>query len=253
MFRKIIAYLLLIFLIFVCQIYGQPLSVNSLFEQGNTAYQKEDYSKAIDCYEQIIKSGVKNHKVYYNLGNAYFKGGMLGKAIVNYNRALKLSPRDEDALANLKFARLFAIDKIQENSQGFFSKQAKRFTDFWSLNELSLFFTLAYFALIASILFRIFSRLNKRTFTLIVPILIFLVAISGLGFALKLRDASIEKGVILQNEVDIKSGPGQDWTSQLTTHQGLELVIKGEVEGWYQVGLPNRIIGWVPKVAVEKI
>ena len=253
MFRKLIAYLLLIFLVSVCQVCGQLLSVNSLFEQGNTAYQNEDYSKAIDCYEQIIKSGTTNHKVYYNLGNAYFKEGVLGKAITNYNRALKLSPRDEDASANLKFARLFATDKIQEKNQHFFSRQAKRFTDFWSLNELGLFVTLAYFGLIALILFRICYRLNKRAFTLIAPILIFLVAIGGLGFTLKLQNVSLEKGVILENEVDIKSGPGQDWTSQLVAHQGLELAIKGEVEGWYQVSLPNQIIGWVPKVAVEKI
>ena len=75
------------------------------FFQANKFYSRGEYQKAVSTYEKIIASDIKAGNIYYNLGNAYFKLGRKGKAILNYERALKFIPGDEDLSANLKFVR----------------------------------------------------------------------------------------------------------------------------------------------------
>ena len=83
-----------------------------LWESANTAYINENYQEAVKDYESIRAQGYESDQLYLNLGNAYFKRGMTGKAIVNYNRALRLSPSDEDVLYNLGIANTYVQDKI---------------------------------------------------------------------------------------------------------------------------------------------
>lgn len=80
-------------------------SPDSLFFQGNAAYAAQDYNTAIGHYEAALRQGVASANLFFNLGNAYFKAGQLGKAILNYERAQWLAPRDADIAANLEFAR----------------------------------------------------------------------------------------------------------------------------------------------------
>ena len=80
-----------------------------LWESANTAYINENYQEAVKDYESIRAQGYESDQLYLNLGNAYFKRGMTGKAIVNYNRALRLSPSDEDVLYNLGIANTYVL------------------------------------------------------------------------------------------------------------------------------------------------
>ena len=71
---------------------------------GNEAYREGDFEKAIAHYEQLITDGVRNGRVHYNLGNAYFKNEQLGPALLNYYRAEKLMPGDDDIRQNIEMA-----------------------------------------------------------------------------------------------------------------------------------------------------
>src|SRR4051812_45195426 len=84
-----------------------------IFHEANIAYQKQDYGSSIKLYEQLIKNQNVSTEVYFNLGNSYFKSGNTSKAILNYERAKKLSPDDEDINFNLKIASLKVVDKIE--------------------------------------------------------------------------------------------------------------------------------------------
>ncbi len=91
----------------VCAATGgvHAMSPEALFFQGNTAYAAQDYRQAIAHYEAVLAQGVASANLFFNLGNAHFKSGNLGKAILNYERARRLAPRDADIAANLEFAR----------------------------------------------------------------------------------------------------------------------------------------------------
>src|ERR1041385_1642654 len=89
------------------------------FEQANQLYRNGDVQKSAQMYEQIIKNGYESSILYYNLGNAYFKSNNIPSAILNYERAKRLAPHDEDVAYNLRLANLRVIDKIEPIPQLF--------------------------------------------------------------------------------------------------------------------------------------
>ena len=97
-----------------------PLSASAVTkERADSAYAQEHYQQAIADYEALLKSGV-SADIYYNLGNAYYRTDNITKAILNYERALLLSPGDDDIRFNLQMARSKTIDKITPQSEMFF-------------------------------------------------------------------------------------------------------------------------------------
>ncbi len=73
-----------------------------LFEQGNAAFFRGDYTTAIARYEALVDAGVDDPDVHYNLGTAYARAGRCGHAIAAFERSLKRSAGDDAAEANLQ-------------------------------------------------------------------------------------------------------------------------------------------------------
>src|SRR3981081_3475524 len=77
----------------------------SAFAKANQAYAEARLQEAAESYESLVQSGHWNATLFYDLGNAYYRLGSFGKAILNYERALALDPRHPEADANLRLAR----------------------------------------------------------------------------------------------------------------------------------------------------
>ncbi len=90
---------------------GSPI-FQPLFLQANQAYKSGDFTAAAAGYEKLLAAGMSNGELLYNLGNAYFKKGDTGRAILNYRKAELFMPRDADLEANLQYALGQAQDKI---------------------------------------------------------------------------------------------------------------------------------------------
>ena len=101
------------------------MAQEAALKEAETAYTSEDYAKAIALYEEVLSSHGESAAVYYNLGNAYYKAGKLGPAILNYERCLLLQPGDADARFNLQMARQKTIDKIEPVGEFFLVKWAR--------------------------------------------------------------------------------------------------------------------------------
>ncbi|MDA0312354.1 MAG: tetratricopeptide repeat protein, partial [Gemmatimonadetes bacterium] len=84
-----------------------------ILERGNQLYQEGDYEGAVDAYEIVLASGHESADLHYNLGNAYFKGGQLGRSILAWERALDRAPGDPDIRANLDLARSLTADAVE--------------------------------------------------------------------------------------------------------------------------------------------
>ena len=93
----------LFFLLTLCLI-GSAYAQDTALKEAEVAYTKEDYAKAIELYEGILKSNGESAAVYYNLGNTYYKAGKIAPAILNYERCLLLDPGDSDARFNLQLS-----------------------------------------------------------------------------------------------------------------------------------------------------
>ncbi len=243
---------LMVLLLFPSEARADVESATVLFQKGNESYEAGDFDQAIEEYQKIVDLGIKNSKVFYNLGNVYFRKNQLGRAILNYRRALSLDPRDEDGIANLKFAKLFALDKIEERRVNPFSNLLHWFLDLWSTDELTILVSLSYCLSILFGILILFTRSRRALlWGLSMFLLVFVVFSSSL--AAKLYFDSIESGVVIAPQAQVRSGPGEDYTLQFTGHEGLEFQISGDSEDWYRILLPNGVRGWIPKEAVEII
>lgn len=250
--RKFAILSLIAILFFLCEAKADIESATALFQKGNENYEAGNFDQAIEEYQKIVDLGIKNSKVFYNLGNAYFRNNQLGKAILNYRRALSLDPRDEDSIANLRFAKLFTLDKIEEQRVNPLSNLLRFFLNLWSVDELVILVSLSYYLCIGfgiSILY----RRSKKPLMMGLTIWLVVFVIFSFSLATKLYFNSVKSGVLIAPQAEVRSGPGGDYILQFAGHEGLEFQINGEAEGWYRISLPNGVKGWIPKETAEII
>jgi tetratricopeptide (TPR) repeat protein len=249
---KLAIFALLTLLIPLFEAQADLATATALFQKGNQSYEEGRFEQAVEAYEKILNLGVKNFRVFYNLGNAYFRQNQLGKAVLNYRRALALEPRDEDVQANLSFAKLFTLDKIEEQKINPLSNLLHWFLDLWSLDELALLSSLFYTLSMALGILMIFRR-SRRYLKIGFVAFLILLAIFGSSLFAKIYFESLDYGVVIVPQVQVRSGPGDDYILQFTGHEGLEFRVDEEAEGWYRISLPNGIRGWIPEDTVEII
>jgi tetratricopeptide (TPR) repeat protein len=220
------------------------------FLEANQAYREGRFQDAIKRYEHLIRSGHENGHFYYNLGNAYFETKQLGRAILNYERARQLIPRDADLNFNLKLAR----DRIQDAVQKSQSPLGTAF--FWidslDLGEVFWIFALFNFLFWLVMLIRLFVSW-EWTYYLFLILIVFLV-ISGLSFGLKWYQF-VEDGrvVIVQKEVDVLAGPDSHDTVLFKLHEGTIVHHERSEDGWSLVSLPDKKRGWLKAGEAERI
>ena len=104
--------LLLIFSLLTSSLFAE--SCKTLFT-GAAAYKAGDFTSAAEAWQNCVDNGYQNGDLYYNLGNAYFRENRLGLAILNYEKALRFDPTNDDYEYNLKFARSMTKDKVEES------------------------------------------------------------------------------------------------------------------------------------------
>jgi hypothetical protein len=227
-----------------------------LLEQANQAYEEGRFEEAVRLYEDILASGVIHGTVLYNLGNAYFKTDRLGEAILAYERARRLLPRDEDVAANLELARELTVDKIVQEESPLLIRWITSPARNLNVNELTWISFLLYLLTATLVVIGILSRpegLRKKILVsaLVIGVL-FILAGGSLAGKITWR-RTVTQAVILAPAVDARSGPGEDYTKIFTAHEGTTVRIRQQREGWYLIALPNGLGGWIPDHATELV
>lgn len=225
-----------------------------IYARANLSYENSDYNKAISLYETLVKMDRVAPEVFYNLGNSFFKSKKIGKAVVNYERALRADPRDRDVRLNLKLAKEMAIDKIGAEDRGFVLNILLFLYDRMSLDELTASCFIFYLAIILLLMAAIFFLSKRR-------VIFYNAGAAGLVFfvlllflIVKIHDENfVRKAVVVQEKVDVRSGPKEDYLLQFTLHEGAEIRIIKESQDWYEIDLSKDLRGWLPKAGVEII
>jgi tetratricopeptide (TPR) repeat protein len=252
--KNIIILALLLSLLIPQQTSAQSAALG-LYGQANQAYQEGQFTEAIRLYEQILQSGVANGLVFYNLGNAYFKDNQLGRAILSWERAGRLMPRDGDVAANLALARGLTVDKIDVQKRGLLLRAVTVLARSANLSELTLIAFVLY--LFTAVLGVAAIWIRKRGWrkkmlvaTLIVGILFLFASASLFG---KIYQQRLTRAIVLAPVVEARSGPGEEYTKIFTAHEGTTVRIRQQREGWNLISLPNGLGGWIPEESVENI
>jgi len=225
-------------------------SGDSLFKQANDLYEKGDYAEGIPVYNRILERGINDASLFYNLGNAYFRNNQLGRAILSYRRAARLSPRDGDIRFNLAHARSFVSEEAEKTP---FDRFLEHLFDFATLNELAISVFIIYLATALFIGIYIFTR--KKGFLRFGIGLAAMLLVFGLWLYARIRSDEIEKrGIVLSPRAEVRNGPGEDYSTGFTVPEGKEVIILEGKGTWYEIGVREKgLKGWIRKEDVEKI
>jgi tetratricopeptide (TPR) repeat protein len=234
-----------------------PVSPIEAMLVGNQDYESGKYAEAAEIYESIIAAGIDDSALYYNLGNSYYKQGNLGRAILNYRRAHRLNPRDEDTRTNLAVARAQTLDQLEVSGEGSLTNLVQVAEDWLTLGEASLLalilWLLISFCLILAIFFQRLRRISLWiAATLGLFLVIGLISIANRYYTEWVYPAA----VIVAEEIDVTSGPGsaEQYLVEFNLHSGAEVSLIESRPGWRRIALPgNDFQGWVPDEAVELV
>jgi tetratricopeptide (TPR) repeat protein len=246
-------------LLLFCSIFletGFASEIDSFFLKGNEYYQQGDYKAATREYKKIVNMGYESWEVYYNLGNAYFKDGQIGLAVLNFERAKRLNPKNEDINFNLELANLSVVDRIPEMPQFFLFAWFSTIVHYFSLNTLGVITIVIYLIWVAIILMNIFLRSGSVRRYAVVSIgisTVFLVIFTSLFSARIYESETKIEGVVVVDKVDVKSAPYESGTDVFTLHQGVKVQIKDSSGEWAKIKLSDGKVGWLREDVIEKI
>ncbi|MBN1384980.1 MAG: tetratricopeptide repeat protein [Elusimicrobia bacterium] len=237
--RKIVVFILMVF--YSCQFLCSAENSKEKFLLGCDFYKKAEYKKALDQFK-LVENEYPASGVFYNIGNTYFRLGKIGKALVYYERARKISPFDNDINFNIKF--LAEMIKDQDYKQTFFSGV--------DIFLLKLFFSFSFFIFIIIISVKLF-RPGKTLFWPIIGSLVFFVLFSVLYFVKYQQQKQVE-AVAISNNVEIRSGPGENFKVNFTLPEGKKMIILGRSGSWLEIGVKSMgIKGWLEEQYIEVI
>ena len=234
---------------------AQVPSPTDLMAEANGQYERGEYTDAAQRYEALIDSGYEDATLYYNLGNAYFKRGDLGRAVLNYLRAEELSPRDADIRANLDLARGRAVDHVESGGGSLFasvSNVARRWLTVGEMGVLSLLLWVASALALGTLI--VWRAVPRRTAVRNGAIVSSAATLLSLLLLLSMLYANPndDSAVIVESTVDVVSGPGEQYETEFTLHSGAQVRLVDSRQGWVRIALPgDDLQGWAPLNAVE--
>jgi tetratricopeptide (TPR) repeat protein len=218
------------------------------FAKANQEYAQGNFAEAISGYEALVRAGQWSANLFYDLGNAYFRVGDFGHAILNYERALALERHHPEAMANLQIARDEAHALELQQSW------PERYLQFASVNEYSIAAATAFWLAVFAIVTLIFAR--RRSATLIAMLIFCLVVCAVSIYAV----SALERGskgdalaIVTGKDVQARLATADTANSVLALPSGSEIKILNTRGDWIYAGLPNNLRGWIPAKDAQQV
>ena len=228
----------------------------SLFEQGNQLYNDGKYAQAIDKYKAILETENHSAELYFNLANAHYKLNHIAPSIYYYEKALKLSPKDQDIKNNLAFANNMTIDDIEVIPNAGFSKLIRNITDIMSFDSWAKLAvaSVIMFVLIFLIYYFTYSTFKKRLAFITSNLFLFLAAIS---VAIAFHNYNLNKkdkpAIIFAQETVIKSEPNNRSQELFRLHEGTKVQIIDTINQWKEIKLTDGKTGWIENEDIKAL
>lgn len=232
---------------------------------ADSAYSKENYDEAIALYNSLLGERGRSAEIYYNLGNAYYRKGEIGNAVLSYERALRVNPSHADARANLAFVNSRLEDRPEDNNS-FLTRLHRSVVlsmsaDAWAWIALTSFVLLC--AAVALYIFSANVTLRKLGFfgafvLLVLTVYFVVVAVNAASY---FNDHS--EAVVTAPSTLLNSAPRQPGNTEkvVPLHEGTKVEIIDSIATpddpvspmWYNVRINGSASAWLRATDVERI
>lgn len=240
----------------VVNAYSQTEELTSVFDGANRLYLEQKYDAAISRYESILKNGYENGEIYFNLGNAYFKSGKIQHAILNYERARKLIPNDDDVNFNLQLANVQLIDNVEAIPELFIYRWADSLLKIFSLKTILWMMYGLFLIALGSFSFFLFARTyEQKQYSLMSGMICSVLLLFGVANFLiqSYRESNTEFAIVMTDVANIKSAPDSKGNDLFVIHRGIKVQLLDSVNKWSKIRLADGKVGWIPENEVEII
>lgn len=229
----------------------ERLDANTIFYEANRCYKNGNYKKAIDLYEKLLKEGLESGPLYYNLGNAYFKTGQKGKAILNYLRAERIMPRDPDLRSNLSYARSLIKGRQIASEDSWLLSRLEKLCGYLTLDEVTVLISIFYLATFIMLILSVLNRKWRQSLRYFIISSLCLFIIFLVVFIVQIHTELQILSVVIVDKTAARFEPSKDATIYYHLYEGQVVRIIKESGPWYQIKRPDGKSGWVPKADIE--
>lgn len=234
-----------------------PLSANAITKQNaDDEYAKGNYQQAIKDYQEILKTGVSS-EIYYNLGNAYYRTDNITQALLAYERALQLSPGDNDIRFNLQYARSKTIDKITPETEMFFVTWYHSLVNFTSVDRWANTAIVSIVMALLLILVFLFAPqmwARKSGFYGSAAFLLLFAFANLFAFQQKHELETKQGAIVIAPTVNVKKTPAASGTDVFVIHEGARVDITDRgMKQWRGIKLADGREGWLKTSQIEEI
>lgn len=223
-----------------------------IFYKASAFYEYARYEEAIAQYSLLLEHGLESGPLYYNLGNCYIKKGELGRAILNYERAKRIIPRDSDLESNAEYAKSLVRENLGESSRVWYHKMADRIFKPISIDDLTILLSVAYLLFMIICVAGLYLEPVKRSRKILLLIFLLIFITGGFGFYQKI--ALLDKeAVIIVEKSEAKFEPFDRSTTHFTLYEGMKVQVLFSKKEWVKIKWADKKVGWVKASSIEMI
>lgn len=222
------------------------------FNKASQLYENGKYKESLKIY-LFIEKYIKNWKLFYNIGNCYYKLNQFVEAKIYYLRSKRLKPFNNSIYKNIEIVNREFKDKISKPKLDFFSKLMLRIESILSLNFISIVLLILILVLNIFIFILISNGKNKVVIYFVSFLFIFTILVSFYHIYRAGKHNWKKNAVVISNNINLRSGPGENNTVLFKVNQGLEVKIIESSRNWIQVSASSQIAGWIKEKELEKI
>ena len=226
--------------------------IAKVFSEANTSYKTGDYARAAELYDSLTLQEPRAAVFYYNLANAYVRLGKLSHAILNYEKALRLDPRNADARENLRYTRGLLEYRVEDN-RNWYLKAVEAVLKSMTDREINFAVLLIEFVfLVGAICFFLMGRglfwnpWQKFIFTL-------LILLGLLAVGKQLQRSVIRDAIVMQKECEARYGPSERDQVAFRMGEGIKVFVMDQREDWSRILLTNGESGWVKNSEITEV
>ena len=221
---------------------------DAIFNKANTDYAAGHFPAAIAGYESLVRSRQWNPALFYDLGNAYFRAGDFGRAILNYERALALDPRQPETRANLQLAR------DQSRAIELVPGWTETDLDFLTRDQFAWLAAAAFWGA-AAIAVGLYFAQRRAIVWIFALMLLGTIAAAGAFVVYQLETGTSGRALAIVTKKDIQArlATAESAGTVLVLPPGSEVQILSTRGDWSYAALPNDLRGWIPAHSAERV